>query len=283
MSAERRDCSRTRGLIDRLVAGSTSDDDRRHAATCHSCGPVMARAARFDDELERSARRLISEDLPRGILDPGLSGKVNVVPRMPALAPGVTAGVAGLAIIVLVTVVGIRPVLSPGQTQTLPPLAQIEASPSSPLVSLAQLTAALQEILGYDCRAGDAPLAPESSGGSAGTSATCTKPPDAGPYTAAVTVDASPRGEVFRVTITAELVGAQGPRERDAVATAMAKVAAEAFIGQGPGLRAANFVFGKASQLSGPAWAMGINESGVWLDLRRLADGGYVAHLSVAT
>ena len=283
MSGERHECARTRRLVERLVAGSASDDDRRHAASCPSCGQVMARAAGFDDELTRSARRLIAEDLPRGILDPGLSGRVNVVPRMPALAPGVSAGVAGLAILVLVTVVGIRPVLNPGETQTLPPFAQVEGSADSPLFSLAQLTAALGENLGYDCRAADAPPASGSSGGPAGTSATCTLPPDAGPYTAAVTVDASPTGQVVLVTITAEIVGAQGPRERDRVATEMAKVASEAFIDQGSGLRAANFVFGKASQLSGPAWAMGINESGVKVDLRRLADGGYIAHLSVAS
>lgn len=282
MSGEHRECAKTRGLIDRIVADSVTDDDRRHAASCPSCEPVMARAARFDDELARSAKRLIAEELPRGILDPGLSGKVHVVPRMPALAPGVSAGVAGLAIIVLLTVVGVRPVLTPGQTQTAPPFSQVEEPPTSALFSLGQMTAALAETLGYDCRAGDAP-ASGSSGGPAGASATCTAPADAGPFTAAVTVDTSPTGEVVLVTITAEIVGAQGPRERDAVATAMAKVAAEAFIDQGSGVRAANFVFEKASQLSGPAWAMGINESGVRVDLRRLTDGGYLARLSVAT
>jgi hypothetical protein len=282
MTGDRRECARTRGLIDRIVAGSASDDDRRHAVSCPSCGAVMARAARFDNELERSARRLIAEDLPRGILDPGLSGKVHVVPRMPALAPGVTAGVAGLAIIVLVAVVGIRPVLLPGQTQTFPPFVQIEAPASSPLFSLAQLTGALDESLGYDCGGGDAQATPGSAE-PGGASAICTAPPEAGPFTAAVTVDASATGQVVRVTITADIIGAQTQRERDAVATAMAKVTSEAFIGQGSAIRAANFVFAKASQLSGPAWAIGIDEGGVRVDLQRLADGGYIVHLSVAT
>ena len=75
MSGPRHDCSRTRGLVDGLVAGSIRDDDRRHAAACPTCGPVVARAARFDDELERSAKQLIAEDLPRGILDPGFPGR----------------------------------------------------------------------------------------------------------------------------------------------------------------------------------------------------------------
>jgi hypothetical protein len=121
MSGHRYECTQTRGLIDRLVAGSVREEDRRHAATCPSCGPVFARAARFDNELERSAQQLIAEDLPRGILDPGLSRQVQVVPRMPALAPGVTAGVAALALIVVVaTGLGIRPVLLPGPSPTAP-------------------------------------------------------------------------------------------------------------------------------------------------------------------
>lgn len=286
MSGERHDCNRTHALIDRIVAETVSDDDRRHAATCPSCGPVMLRAAQFNDELERSARHLIAEDMPRGILDPGLSGKVNVVPRMPALAPGVTAGVAAFAILVIVTVVGIRPNLSPGETQTLPPFIQVEGPtepPGSPLFSLGQLTVALDESLGYDCAGGDAQPTPGSAGGAGGESAICTAPTDAGPFTAAVTVDASPTGQVVLVTITADIVGAQTQRERDAVATALAKVTAEAFIGHGSGIRAANFVFAKASSLSGPAWAIGIEENGVRVDLQRVADGGYIVHLSVAT
>ena len=89
---------------------------------------------------------------------------------------------------------------------------------------------------------------------------------------------------VVRVTITAEIVGMPNDPQaaRRAAAGALAKVTAAAFIGRGAGVRAANFVFVKASQLSGPAWAMGIDESGVRVDLERLEDGGYIVHLSVA-
>ena len=73
MTGARHDCSRTRGMSDRLVSGVVRDDDRRHAATCPSCGPVFTRAARFEDELEKSAQQMIAEDLPRGILDPGIA------------------------------------------------------------------------------------------------------------------------------------------------------------------------------------------------------------------
>ena len=288
MIGARHDCSRTRGLIDRLVAGSVSDDDRRHASSCASCGPLMVRAARFDGELESSARRLIAEDLPRGILDPSLA-ELKVVPRMPGLAPGATAGFAALAMLVIVTVVGIRPVLMPGPSLTETPLAQqIEAPgasglPDSPLSSLGELTGSLVEVLGYDCGPGAAMPSAGPGGAAVELSASCTAPPDAGPYTAAVTIDASETGTVVGVTISAEIVGAPTQRARDAVATALAKVTAEAFIETGPGIRAANFVFSKASRLSGPAWAMGVPEGDVWVDLRWLEDGGFIVHLLVSS
>jgi hypothetical protein len=291
VSSERHDCARTRGLIDRLVVGSASDDDRRHASTCLSCGPVMVRAERFEHQLESSSRQLIAEDLPRGILDPSLA-ELKVVPRMPGLAPGATAGFAALAVILFATVVGIRgipPVLLPGTSSTEPPFAQeIEGPgesglPDSRLWSLGELTVALAEILDYECVAAET-LPTHGPGGEAvEASAICTAPPDAGPFTAAVTVDASESGNVVRVTITADIVGAPTQRARDAVATALAKVTAQAFIGTGPGIRAANFVFDKASRLSGPAWAMGIPEGDVWVDLRWLEEGGYIVRLSVAS
>lgn len=283
MTGARLDCSRTRGLIDRLVAGAVRDDDRRHAAACTSCGPVFARAARFDDELERTAQQLIAEDMPRGILDPGIARQADGVAGMRSLAPGATAGVAALAIVIFATVVGVRPVLLPGPSPTEPPLAQqfpVESAlPDEPLWTLNQLTVALAESLAYECAAGPA----QPTEGAVAT-AVCIAPSDAGPYTAAVTLDASESGMVVRVTITAEIVGTPVDQQaaRRAVAGALAKVTAAAFIGRGAGVRAANFVFVKASQLSGPAWAMGIDESGVRVDLERLEDGGYIVHLSVA-
>lgn len=285
MSGARHDCSRTRGMIDRLVAGDVRNDDRRHAATCATCGPVFARAARFEDELARTAQQLIAEDMPRGILDPGIARQADGVAGMRSVGLGATAGVAAVAVVILVTVVGVRPVLLPGPSGTQPPLVvevpAESAAPDAALWTLNELTVELAESLAYECAAGDAP----PTEGAAAT-AICTAPPDAGPYTATVTLDASESGTVVRVTIAADIDDGT-PNDkleaaRRAVAGALAKVTAAAFIGRGAGIRAANFVFVKASQLSGPAWAMGIDESGVRVDLERLADGGYIVHLSVA-
>lgn len=291
MNRQRDGCPRTPGLIDRVVAGAVNLDDRRHAETCPSCAPVLARAARFDHELERSAQRLIAEDLPIGVLDPELAGHVISGPNARRLSPGVTAGFAAVAVLVLATVVGVRPVLLPGASPTQPTLGQvIEApgpptAPGTPLWSLGELTVALAEGFGYEC--GREAVPTPGAGSADGASASCTTPPDAGPFTATVVLHATEAGAVGQVTITAQIdrslpVGSPAyDRARDAIATALAKVTAQAFTGRGAGIRAANFVFVKASSLSGPAWAMGIDESGVHLALERRADGGYIVHMSV--
>ena len=284
MTGTGHDCSRTRGMVDRLVAGVVRDDDRRHAATCPSCGPVFTRAARFEDELGKSAQQLIAEDLPRGILDPGIARQADGVAGMRSLGLGTTAGVAAFAVIVFVTVVGVRPVLMPGPSRTDPPFAVDvpgeSAPPEAALWTLNELTVTLAESLAYECST----VAPPSAGAAA--TEVCTARPDAGPYTAAVTLDASESGAVVGMTITAEIEdGTPNDKQqaaRRAMAGALANVTAAAFIGRGAGVRAANFVFVRASQLSGPSWAMTIYESGVQVDIQRLGDGGYMVHLSVS-
>jgi hypothetical protein len=281
----RGECPRTPGLIDRLVAGSPNDEDRRHAPACGSCAPVMARAARFQGDLERSAQHLIAEDMPGGMLDPELTGQVGGVVGMRSLSPGAFVGVGALAVLVFATVVGIRPVLMPGSSPTQPSLVQEvdgpngTSRPGAPLFSLGELTVALSERLHFECGTEEA----LESGADVGASAVCTAPADAGPFTAAVVLHASASGMVEQITITATIEGGTSQAARDSVAAALARVTSEAFTGARPGARAANFVFAKASQLSGPAWAMGIEEGGVRVDLQRQADGGYLVHLSVAS
>lgn len=271
-------CPRTSGLIDRIVAGSAGDDDRRHAATCPACGPIMARAARFDDELGRSAQRLIAEDMPRGILDPTLR-EVKVIPLL-RLAPGAMAGLAALAVIVIASVMQVRPNLSPGESPTQPPLV-VQVPGSTPLRSLTDLTGALAETLDYECAA----AGPPTPGVVAATSAGCTGASKTGEFTVSVVLDAAETGSVVHVTIRAEVDEAVPPQEVDEartwVASALAKVTATAFAEYGPSARAANFVFAQASQMAGPAWPIGMNEGDVHVDITRLANGGFKVQLAV--
>jgi hypothetical protein len=243
----------------------------------------MDRAARFDAELDRNARELIAEDMPRGMLDPDLTRQVGAVVGLRSLGPGAFVGVGALAVLIFTTVVGIRPVLMPGTSPTPPSLAQAMDGPSgrpgAPLLSLGELTVALSERLRFQCGTQEA-LEP---GADARASAVCTAPADAGPFTAVVLLYASESGMVEQITITATIEGATSQAARNSVAGALAGVTSEAFTSARPGARAANFIFAKASQLSGPAWAMGIEEGGVRVDLQRLADGGYLVHLSVTS
>ena len=95
---EHAECSRTRGLIARVLEDRVTAEDRAHGATCLACGPVLARASKFDDELRRTAQGFVDVELPRGILDPGLSGTPHVSARAatPGLA-GIFAAVASFA------------------------------------------------------------------------------------------------------------------------------------------------------------------------------------------
>jgi hypothetical protein len=246
----------------------------------------MTRAARFDGELQRSAQRLIAEDMPRGMLDPDLR-RVNVTPRL-RLAPGAAAGFAALAFVVLATAIGIRPVLMPGSSPTSPPFAVEAPGPSrlpnaAPLRSLNDLTVALAGTLDYECVVGTGTSTPAPGLGVAAGSVVCTAPSDTGLFTATVFLDGSESGMVAHVTIIADIIGTSTPKSRNAVATALAKVTAHAFTAQGPSIRAANFVFTNASVLSRPAWAMGIDEGRVHVDLARRPEGGYTVNLSVTS
>jgi hypothetical protein len=100
-------CPRTRGLIDRIVGERVNADDLGHAATCATCGPVLIRATKFDEELRRTARGLVAEELPRGILDPALGGAPRVIARH--AAPGLAGIVAAVAIMLVAMSVALFP------------------------------------------------------------------------------------------------------------------------------------------------------------------------------
>src|SRR5262245_27699300 len=96
-------CSRTRGLIGRVLDDRVTVDDRAHGATCPTCGPVLVRAARFEDDLRRTAQGFVSEELPRGVLDPALSGTPRVIGRGAPGLIGIATAVAVMLVAMTVT------------------------------------------------------------------------------------------------------------------------------------------------------------------------------------
>jgi hypothetical protein len=103
-------CDRTRRLIDRVVEDRVTADDRAHAETCASCGPVMLKAARFDDALRRSAQGLVTERLPYGVLDPELApARIGGVLPTPHAASGLASIFAAVVVLMIATAVAVAP------------------------------------------------------------------------------------------------------------------------------------------------------------------------------
>jgi len=235
------DCRRTFGLIDRLVDGRVTDADRRHAASCASCGPVLSRAAGFDDALRRSARALVAEELPRGILDQPLAGRSPGVASRRS-APGSASILAAVAVLLTATVIalapGTAPVATPAPSATIGPTPTPAATPQTPrFVERFRSTDAIRGSLvklGYRCNDG----APVPSPGSAPDavvkeSTVCLAPDSIGPFAAAVIVGEAVNGKVAALTIKADIVGGDSVDKRPAVAAAVAKIFALALLDEG--------------------------------------------------
>ena len=204
-------CQRRRGLIDRIVADTLTPADHDHAATCADCGPVLARAARFDDALRRTARAIVVEELPRGILDPGLAAAPGTVRRGTALRgfqPGLAGVAAAVAILILATGIALIPggLVNPRTTPTLPTSTGLAS-----IVPLFRPTAAIAadaNVLKLTCIPGgplpthDArPGQPEREG------VVCASVKDDATKMVALITGESGAGDVVRVWIKGELVG----------------------------------------------------------------------------
>jgi hypothetical protein len=288
MTGERRDCGRTAGLIDRIVDGRVTDDDRRHAATCASCGPVLARAARFDDELARTARRLVPEDLPAGVLDPGLGG-VDGAPRMRGLARGFASSVAAVAVAVLAIALVLRPPGPAGPGGTPEPLT-LEPSPgtsigipSKPpgrqLKTTGELVVRLVGSLKYECSSGQQTPG-DASPPAERISAVCVSPVGTRALAVTYTVGTTRDGQVVTVAIRAD-PAEDTPDNRGAVAQELASLVKSAIAKDEDAMEAADFVVAKVPGLEAPAARIGVTVDGVRVELQRRANGAYLVNLEL--
>jgi hypothetical protein len=297
-SRDIRDCGRTAGLIDRLVAETVTAEDREHAATCPSCGPVLARAARFDAELGRAARSLIVEELPRDILDPALDGGAAVPRVRPRRAlPGLGSLAATIAILLVATAValvpgGPDPSGTPGATQDPigdesppasvgPTIGPIESLPSSPrpgTVFRRTTEIVLQAVdLGYRCNDGGMLKSMEPGPSTpVRESAVCSSPEDTSSYSAVIIVGESAANEVVAVWIKAIIHGEDGTPVRDNVAIAVARLAQLALASTDAGLLASEFVLGHLPGLDPGTPAVRGDAGYARLTLERDAEGNYL-------
>jgi hypothetical protein len=198
-------CDRTRRLTDRVVENRVTPDDRAHAATCAACGPVIARAARFDDALRQSARGLVTEHLPYGVLDPELApGRIGGVLPMRHAAPGLASIFAAVVILMVATAVAIAPGGLGGGTQ--PP-------DSGFTVELPTFRSSFDimpslDRLDYLCTTGHAlPTTGPSARAGEREAGVCVTPKTIERATAKIIPVENGDGEVVEITIAGELYG----------------------------------------------------------------------------
>ncbi|HEX3265281.1 MAG TPA: hypothetical protein VHR16_06390 [Candidatus Limnocylindrales bacterium] len=217
-------CERTRGLIDRVVAERVSAADREHAETCASCGPVLLRSVRFDDELRRSAEGLVVERLPYGVLDPELAPRV--VPGMPSVrraAPGLASVFAALAIVVVAMTMAFAPGNRGAGTQ--PPATPELAGP--PFRPTADVIRTLQ-ALDYSCIPGHSlPTTGPSAGPGEREGVICLTPREIESANASIIPVENGDGDVVQVTIKGSLFGTDTLTSRAELATVMGKLTSE--------------------------------------------------------
>jgi hypothetical protein len=217
-------CDRTRGLVDRVVAERVTAGDREHAGTCPSCGPVLLRASRFDDDLRRTARGLVAEDLPQGVLDPELAPRmVGAIRPMRNATPGLAGAFAALVIVV----VGITVALAPGG---LGPGATPQDTGLQLAVPVFRATVDIirdVQAMGYSCIPGHAlPTTGPSARPGEREGVECLTPKSLESATAAITPVETGDGKVVEIAISGELYGASTVTSRDELADVMSKLTA---------------------------------------------------------
>ena len=218
----RAQCDRTARVVERVVSDTVTPDDHAHAATCVSCGPVLARAARFDDELRVTARGLVSEQLPYGILDPALSpqplGGVLPVRRG---APGIASILAAAVILLVATSVVVAPGnLGPGATPQDTGL-HFQVPTFRATVDVIRDARALA----YGCIPGRAlPTSGPSARPGEREGVVCLTPKTMKSAKASIIPVETGEGKVVEVLITGELYGPSTVTSRDELAAAMGKL-----------------------------------------------------------
>lgn len=284
---ERKDsCRRTSHVIDRIVADTVTPADREHAAMCPDCGPVLARSVRFDDALRRAARSMAVEELPRGILDPGLAGGMGGVRHGPALrgfAPGLAGMAAALVVLVLATGIALAPGGFGGPTES-PPVESSFAT-SLPLFRTSAFIATDLRLLDYQCGPGGAlPTSGSRPGQAEREGLVCaTRKEDADKLAALITGETG-ASEVVKVTIKGEPVGKDTAAAIERLAGAFAKLTFASIFDAVAAPAAGDWVNAELPKLTAePANDTAVNViGGIRLTLERSAQGGYMLLLEPA-
>jgi hypothetical protein len=244
------------------------------------------REAQFDEALRVAARSLVTDELPRGVLDEpvsaglGLGRAVDGAVAARRAVPGFAAAFAAAIVLVLAAAVAFGPRLPGGPGPSPSP------SPAPSAIGAFRTSADIRgdlAKLSYTCQAGQS-VAPSGSGPDVVTreSVVCLPPTDGKPYMAAVIVGESAAGRVVEVHAKADLVGGDVAASRIAVATLLGKAAA-VVVHQGSGTPVGSWVESNLPALAAND-SVSTTIAGVHLEMARSATGGYTLRLTpVAT
>ena len=231
---------------------------------------------RFDEELRRAARSLVTEELPPGILDSRLGGSSTAGGvRARRALPGFATAATAVALLLVAVAIG----LAPGSPE---PSASPFTTPTAP-VAAGPIFRSTTEIvgrvaaLGYSCDDGNPlPTSGAGSGLAVRESAVCTSPDDAGPFHVAIIAAESATREVVWVAFKADIVGDDTPAARDAIATTLASLIEGSMLDSGTSRAVGAFILARLPFLEPGAPPAADDLGGIDVSIDRHETGTYI-------
>ena len=243
------------------------------------------REQRFDAELRRAARALVTEELPTGVLDPaagaslGLGAAADGAVRGRRVVPGFAAVAGAIAVLLVATAIAFAPSV-PGSSAPAPTPSPVPTPAAAPVFRETLAIRLDLETLDYQCGAGR-PLASIGPGPNAiaREAVVCTAPAAMGPFMAAVIVSESASGQVVEVHAKADFTNGDTPAGRTAVASMLAKAAAISVV-KGSGNVLGDWVVGHLAALEAND-RVSTELEGLALEPLRNSDGGYFLQIGL--
>jgi hypothetical protein len=218
----------------------------------------------------------VTEELPPGVLEPRLGGSAGASGvRTSRALTGFATATSGIALLIIALAIGLAPEgPGPSTSPLATPTASVLAGPTfrSTTEIVAQVAA-----LGYSCDDGN-PL----PSGAAGTglavreSAVCTSPDGAGPFFVAIIVGESSAREVVWVAFKADIVGADTPSAREALAASLTGLVDRSMADSGSSEAVGSFILARLPSLEPGAPPAADDLAGIDISIDRHETGTYI-------
>jgi hypothetical protein len=231
---------------------------------------------RFDAELRRAARSLVTEELPPGILEPRLGGSPGASGvRTSRALTGFATATSAIALLVIAVAMGLAPE-GPGPSASPPATPSSSAAASPTFRSTTEIVGQIA-ALGYSCDDGKPlPTGPAATGLAVRESAVCTSPDGAGPFFVAIIVGESVTRGVVWVAFKADIVGADTPSARDALAASLTGLVDRSIADSGSSKAVGSFILARLPSLEPGAPPAADDLAGIDISIDRHETGTYI-------